>query len=61
MLAYTIGAVAAAALAASVYISVKRPFRFKDNGSGPDHRPSAAVAGGLMTVALLGFVLAFRL
>ncbi|AVJ30099.1 hypothetical protein [Achromobacter spanius] len=59
MLAYASGAVAVAALAASVYIGAKRPFRFKDNGSGPDHRPSAAVAGGLMTVALLGFVIAF--
>lgn len=59
MLAYAFGAVAVAALSASVYISVKRPFRFKDNGSGPDYRPSAAVAGGLMTIALLGFVIAF--
>lgn len=61
MLAYTAGAIAAAALTASVYVGVKRPFRFKDNGSGPDHRPSAAVAGGLMTVALLGFVIALTL
>lgn len=58
MLAYASGAVAAAALAASVYICVKRPFRFKDSGSGPDYRPSAAVAGGLMTLALLGAVIA---
>jgi len=61
MLAYIAGAVAAVALTASAYISIKRPFRFKDNGSGPDHRPSAAAAGALMTVALLGFVLAFSL
>ncbi|HAP27151.1 MAG TPA: hypothetical protein DCR74_16335 [Achromobacter sp.] len=61
MLAYASGAVAAAALAASVYIGLKRPFRFKDNGAGPDYRPSAAVAGGLMTVALLGFVIALNL
>jgi len=59
MLAYASGAAAVAALAASVYICVKRPFRFKDNGAGPDYRPSAAVAGGLMTVALLAFILAF--
>ena len=61
MLAYIAGAVAVAALAASVYIGVKRPFRFKDNGAGPDYRPSAAIAGGLMTVSLLGFVIAFTL
>lgn len=58
MLAYASGAIAAAALAASVTILVKRPFRFKDNGSGPDYRPSAAIAGGLMTIALLAVVIA---
>lgn len=58
MLAYVWGFAAAAALAASLYVSVARPFQFKDKGSGPDYRPSAAVAGGLMTVAVLGFVLA---
>ncbi len=60
MLAYAAGAVAAAALAASVYLCVKRPFRFKDHGSGPDYRPSAAVAGALMTIALVGLVIAFN-
>lgn len=61
MLAYGCGAVAAAALAASLYVSLKKPFRFKDTGSGPDYRPSAAVAGGLMTIAVAGLVLALTL
>lgn len=59
MFAYGWSAVATAALVASLLVSYKRPFRFKDNGSGPDYRPSAAVAGGLMTIAAIGFVVAF--
>ncbi len=61
MLAYVCGLVAAAALSASLYVSLKKPFRFKNNGSGPDFRPSAAVAGGLMTIAVAGLVLALTL
>ncbi|MEN4919164.1 hypothetical protein ABE485_10855 [Achromobacter spanius] len=59
MVSHIWGLLAAAALAASLYVGVKRPFRFKDNGTGPDYRPSAAVSGALMTVALLGLVIAF--
>ncbi len=61
MLVYILAATAAVALAASLFVSVRRPFRFKDNGSGPDCRPSAAVAGGLMMIAVIGFVVAFTL
>ncbi|MCY1527651.1 hypothetical protein D9M68_627220 [compost metagenome] len=49
---------AAAAFAGSLYVFRAWPFQFKDQGAGPDYRPSAGVAGALMTVALLALVIA---
>ncbi|AVG38595.1 hypothetical protein E2544_19645 [Achromobacter insolitus] len=49
---------ALAAFAGSVFLLWTRPFQFKDQGAGPDYRPSAGLAGALMMVAILALVIA---
>lgn len=50
---------AVAAWAASLFIGYTQPFRFKDNGTGPDYRPSAGIAAALMVPAIVALVMAF--
>lgn len=49
---------AVAAFASSLFVLWTRPFQLKDQGAGPDYRPSAGVAGALMTIAILALVIA---
>ena len=54
---YVWGFLAAAALAASLFIGYTQPFQFKDNGTGPDYRPSAGLSGALMMLAIVALVM----
>ena len=49
---------ALAAFTGSLFVFWTRPFQFKDQGAGPDYRPSAGIAGALMTIAVLALVIA---
>ncbi len=51
---------AVAAFAGSLFVFWTRPFQFKDQGAGPDYRPSAGIAGALMTIAVLTLVIALN-
>jgi len=54
---YVLSFLAVVALAASLFIGYTQPFQFKDNGTGPDYRPSAGISGALMMLAIVALAL----
>ncbi len=52
------GLLALAAFAGSALVLWTKPFKFKDQGAGPDYRPSAGIAGALTMIAILALIAA---